>query len=273
MGHSRIMTTERYLHARPAGELADRFTRVLVGPVQRQLSQAAWRTGSYAYCSCSLASALSSTNSPRSMPSPGPSPARLPRSRLRTTLANRGDRDQARSRPEDRGDNSGSDGGRARTLHTMRSRSGGGRRRAPIDREMRLADRRLAKLQIHKGWPITVAGVLRGQLGRRLVEEQPTEMIVEQLMSSYFAGATSAAAGYQRASAVPERFTGTSRPVAGQSLVPPEYQGTSAPPIARTGLIEAGPGRSPAPRHDDAVPPPAEAGGVIGVDAVAGERA
>ena len=27
MGHSRITTTERYLHARPAGELADRFTR------------------------------------------------------------------------------------------------------------------------------------------------------------------------------------------------------------------------------------------------------
>jgi integrase len=27
MGHSRITTTERYLHARPAGELAARFTR------------------------------------------------------------------------------------------------------------------------------------------------------------------------------------------------------------------------------------------------------
>jgi integrase len=27
MGHSRISTTERYLHARPAGELADRFTK------------------------------------------------------------------------------------------------------------------------------------------------------------------------------------------------------------------------------------------------------
>jgi integrase len=26
MGHSQIATTERYLHARPAGELADRFT-------------------------------------------------------------------------------------------------------------------------------------------------------------------------------------------------------------------------------------------------------
>ena len=32
MGHSRITTTERYLHARPAGELADRFTRALAGP-------------------------------------------------------------------------------------------------------------------------------------------------------------------------------------------------------------------------------------------------
>ncbi len=31
MGHSRITTTERYLHARPAGELADRFTRALGG--------------------------------------------------------------------------------------------------------------------------------------------------------------------------------------------------------------------------------------------------
>jgi integrase len=31
MGHSRISTTERYLHARPAGELADRFTRALRG--------------------------------------------------------------------------------------------------------------------------------------------------------------------------------------------------------------------------------------------------
>jgi integrase len=32
MGHSRITTTERYLHARPAGELADRFTRAFGGP-------------------------------------------------------------------------------------------------------------------------------------------------------------------------------------------------------------------------------------------------
>ena len=40
MGHSRITTTERYLHARPAGELADRFTRALAGPAQ-QLAQAA----------------------------------------------------------------------------------------------------------------------------------------------------------------------------------------------------------------------------------------
>jgi integrase len=31
MGHSQISTTERYLHARPAGELADRFTRALGG--------------------------------------------------------------------------------------------------------------------------------------------------------------------------------------------------------------------------------------------------
>ena len=33
MGHSRITTTERYLHARPAGELADRVTRALSGTV------------------------------------------------------------------------------------------------------------------------------------------------------------------------------------------------------------------------------------------------
>ncbi len=32
LGHSRITTTERYLHARPAGELADRFTLALGGP-------------------------------------------------------------------------------------------------------------------------------------------------------------------------------------------------------------------------------------------------
>jgi hypothetical protein len=31
MGHSHITTTERYLHARPAGELADRFTRASGG--------------------------------------------------------------------------------------------------------------------------------------------------------------------------------------------------------------------------------------------------
>jgi site-specific recombinase XerD len=31
MGHSQIVTTERYLHARPAGELADRFTIALAG--------------------------------------------------------------------------------------------------------------------------------------------------------------------------------------------------------------------------------------------------
>jgi hypothetical protein len=31
MGHSHVTTTERYLHARPAGELADRFTRALDG--------------------------------------------------------------------------------------------------------------------------------------------------------------------------------------------------------------------------------------------------
>ena len=29
MGHSQIATTERYLHARPASELAERFTRAL----------------------------------------------------------------------------------------------------------------------------------------------------------------------------------------------------------------------------------------------------
>jgi len=33
MGHARISTTERYLHARPASELADRFTRALTGSI------------------------------------------------------------------------------------------------------------------------------------------------------------------------------------------------------------------------------------------------
>ena len=40
MGHSRITTTERYLHARPAGELADRFTRALAGTVDPSLAAA-----------------------------------------------------------------------------------------------------------------------------------------------------------------------------------------------------------------------------------------
>jgi site-specific recombinase XerD len=41
MGHSRITTTERYLHARPAGELADRFTRALAGSAPVSLAGAA----------------------------------------------------------------------------------------------------------------------------------------------------------------------------------------------------------------------------------------
>lgn len=42
MGHSRITTTERYLHARPAGEQADRFTRALAGsPASAELAHAA----------------------------------------------------------------------------------------------------------------------------------------------------------------------------------------------------------------------------------------
>jgi hypothetical protein len=41
MGHSRITTTERYLHARPAGELADRFTRALGGAPAVSLADAA----------------------------------------------------------------------------------------------------------------------------------------------------------------------------------------------------------------------------------------
>jgi integrase len=41
MGYSRITTTERYLHARPAGELADRFTRALGGAAAVSLADAA----------------------------------------------------------------------------------------------------------------------------------------------------------------------------------------------------------------------------------------
>lgn len=41
MGHSHITTTERYLHARPAGELADRFTRAFGGMSAPELSDAA----------------------------------------------------------------------------------------------------------------------------------------------------------------------------------------------------------------------------------------
>lgn len=43
------------------------------------------------------------------------------------------------------------------------------------------------------------------------------------------AQAPSAAGG---TSAVPERFRATSRPVPGESVVPPEYQGSSAPSVA-----------------------------------------
>jgi integrase len=41
MGHSRITTTERYLHARPASELADRFTQALAGRQPQELPRAA----------------------------------------------------------------------------------------------------------------------------------------------------------------------------------------------------------------------------------------
>jgi integrase len=37
MGHSRITTTERYVHARPATELADRFTQAL-GPSRESVA-------------------------------------------------------------------------------------------------------------------------------------------------------------------------------------------------------------------------------------------
>lgn len=33
MGHANMSTTERYLHARPATELAERFTRALLGTI------------------------------------------------------------------------------------------------------------------------------------------------------------------------------------------------------------------------------------------------
>jgi site-specific recombinase XerD len=41
MGHSRISTTERYLHARPASELAERFTQALGGAGAASASEAA----------------------------------------------------------------------------------------------------------------------------------------------------------------------------------------------------------------------------------------
>lgn len=41
MGHSHITTTERYLHARPAGEPAERFTRALGGVLEPEISHAA----------------------------------------------------------------------------------------------------------------------------------------------------------------------------------------------------------------------------------------
>jgi len=47
MGHSRITTTERYLHARSASELADRFTRALTpeGPAVELSTEAAVQAG------------------------------------------------------------------------------------------------------------------------------------------------------------------------------------------------------------------------------------
>jgi hypothetical protein len=41
MGHSHITTTERYLHARRAGALADRFTRAFAGAAAPELTDAA----------------------------------------------------------------------------------------------------------------------------------------------------------------------------------------------------------------------------------------
>jgi hypothetical protein len=36
MGHSNMSTTERYLHARPATELAERFTQARLGTIGDQ---------------------------------------------------------------------------------------------------------------------------------------------------------------------------------------------------------------------------------------------
>ena len=41
MGQSRISTTDRYLHARPAGEMADRFTLALGGALAAQAPERA----------------------------------------------------------------------------------------------------------------------------------------------------------------------------------------------------------------------------------------
>jgi integrase len=41
MGHSRITTTEHYLHARPAGELADKFTAALGLPAAELVNEPA----------------------------------------------------------------------------------------------------------------------------------------------------------------------------------------------------------------------------------------
>ena len=42
MGHSRITTTERYLHARSASELADRFSRALAGAETPEVGEPVW---------------------------------------------------------------------------------------------------------------------------------------------------------------------------------------------------------------------------------------
>jgi len=69
--------------------------------------------------------------------------------------------------------------------------------------------------------------------------------------SPYLTASTSASAGYKQASAVPDRFQGTSRAIPGQSVLPPEYQGTSDPDAARAAFSDGGPQADDSEAQDD----------------------
>jgi hypothetical protein len=53
-------------------------------------------------------------------------------------------------------------------------------------------------------------------------------------MNSHLGAVFVASGTYHEASAVPQRFRGSSMPIVGQSSLPPEYQRTSSPDLGKT---------------------------------------